>query len=315
MASLYESLTWKDLPLQGTAAAPVLPFRYGEILGEEADGPAALLIAGTHGDEGPWAALAIRSVLDLPKSALRGTLRVIFTANPLAAEANTRNAPIDSPNCIDLDGIFPGTANGSHTERLAAQITSVLTDCDVILDIHGGGSWCVNAFTKEFSGSEALTEAFAPPFYREAPFKAGGLTTFAKETGAKVINVEMGGRGYREVEWIQRISDGITRALIAEGLLDIEAPRNHAASKSTEVGATDVLRSSVAGIFVPAVGEDDVGTTVAQGTVLGKVLDLITLEEKETLRAPFGNTALMLLRPHICVVEAGALLYAVAAPL
>lgn len=313
MATLYESIVWNDLPLPGTAASPMLPFRYGEVVGE-GSGPTALLIAGTHGDEGPWAALAIRSVLDLPKSVLRGKLRVIFTANPLAAEANTRNAPIDSPNCIDLDGIFPGTSNGSHTERLAALITPVLADCDVILDIHGGGSWCVNAFTKEFSGSEALTKAFSPPFYRAAPYKKGGLTTFAKDAGAKVINVEMGGRGYREVEWIERISDGITRALTVEGLLDI-AERPEPAHESVEVGATDVIRAGAAGIFVPSVGEDEVGTIVGGGTVIGKVLDLITLEVLETIEAPFEHTALMLLRPHICVVEAGALLYAVAAPL
>lgn len=313
MTTLYDALTWHTLPLSGTAAAQQLPFAYGEVEGENTNGPSALLIAGTHGDEGPWSALAIRAFLAHPLSCLLGKLRVVFTANPLAAQANLRNTPIDSPNSIDLDSVFPGNPTGSHTERIAAQLAPLVSQSDIVLDLHGGGSWCVNAFTKHFPGSESLTEAIAAPFYRDAPDKAGGLTTYARAHGAKVINIEVGGRGQAERSWESFVADGLARALHAEGVVTLEAsppPR----AQGVPTGPTQALRSNTAGIFVPSVTEADVGTIVTKDTALGKVLDLITLGELEVLRAPFTTTALMLLRPHVCVVEAGALLYVVAEP-
>lgn len=313
MPTLYEALTWRYLPLSGTAAAPNITFGYGEVGSGNASGPSALLISGTHGDEGPWSALAIKTFLAHPLSCLQGQLRVVFTANPLAAQANTRNAPIDSPNVLDLDAVFPGNPNGSHTERIAAQLAPLVAQSDIVIDLHGGGSWCVNAFTKTFSGSEGLAEAIAAPFHREAPNKAGGLTTYARAQGAKVINVEVGGRGSTERDWERFIADGLARALNAEGVISLDAPPA-LPTPGIPTGPTQVLRSSAAGIFVPSVSDRDVGATVPKDTELGKVLDLITLTELEVLRAPFETTALMLLRPQICVVEAGALLYALAEP-
>lgn len=313
MTTLYNALTWHALPLPGTAAAPHLAFAYGEVASNPVSGPRALLIAGTHGDEGPWSALAIKGFLDQPLGCLRGQLRIVFTANPLAAQANTRNAPIDSPNIIDLDGIFPGNKDGSHSERIAAVLAPLVVESDLVLDLHGGGSWCVNAFTKQFQGSESLTKAFGAPFYRDAPDKLGGLTTYGRAQGAKVINVEVGGRGMSEREWEKSITDGITRALYAEGVIELDNPPPPA-PQGVPTGPTRAIRSSAAGIFLPTVVEKDVGTVVPEGTELGRVLDLITLAELEVIHAPFSPTALMLLRAHVCVVEAGALLYALAKP-
>ncbi len=311
MPSLYDALKWTRLQVAGTAAAPSVGLAVGDVGN---GGPLALLIAGTHGDEGPWSALAIRSVLERSTDELRGRLRVVFTANPLAAQAVTRNAPIDTPNCVDLDGTFPGSDKGSHSERLAAQLAPLVAEADIVLDLHGGGSWCVNAFTKEFEGSEDLVASFGAPFHRAAPDKAGGLTTYARAQGAKVINIEVGGRGLRERQWEAQIAEGVVRILADGGVLRPATPPAPA-PKGTPVGPTVALRSDHAGIFVPEVGEDAVGTLVDEGTVLARVLDLTTLEELEVLRAPFGRTAMMLLRPHVCAIEAGALLYALAEPL
>lgn len=310
MPTLYESLVWTRLPLTGTPASPGLHLAVGAV-GEGK--PSALLIAGTHGDEGPWSALAIRAVLERPLATLAGRLQVVFTANPLAAQAVTRNAPVDSPNGVDLDGCFPGNPEGSHTERIAAHLAPIVAESDLVLDLHGGGSWCVNAFTKRFPGSEALVEQMGADFFRDVPDKPGGLTAWAKAHGAKAINVEVGGRGKNEKLWTGEIRAGLERILHAEGVLRLEttpAP----APVGVATGPTSAIRASTAGIFVPEVGEDEVGTVVAGGTVLGRVLDLHTLEEREVVRAPYQQTALLLLRAHTAVVEGGAILYALAEP-
>jgi hypothetical protein len=75
------------------------------------------------------------------------------------------------------------------------------------------------------------------------------------------------------------------------------------------------MRAQLGGIFVPTVNESVVGTILPAGTELGKILDLHTLVELQVFTAPHAQTAMMLLRPQICVVEGSALIYVIARPL
>ncbi len=310
MKTIYDSLTWHEINVTAHAAARYIPLVYGEA-GQS--GKRVTLIAGTHGDEGPWSALAMKGLLQHPLNTLKGRLRVIFTANALAAEVDARNSWIDSPNSVDLDGCFPGNPNGSHTERLAAHLAPLVTDSDVVIDLHGGGSWCVNAFVKRFEGSEGLAADFGAPFISNAPNKPGGLTTYARSLGIQVVNVEVGGRSHDEMIWRDRIITGLERALCNLGVLTLETPPA-SPDKAIDVGKTEAVRALAGGIFVPSVREDAVGTVVSKGTELGKVLDLHTLAEVQVIQAPYARTALMLLRPQVCVVEGSALLYVLAEP-
>jgi len=310
MKTMYESLMWHEIKLTAHAAARYIPLVYGEVGSE---GKRITMIAGTHGDEGPWSALAIKTLLQHPVNQLKGRIRVIFTANALAAEVNARNSWIDSPNPLDLDSCFPGNANGSHSERVAAAITPLLVDSDVILDLHGGGSWCVNAFVKRFEGSESIAEDMEAPFISNAPNKLGGLTTYAKSLGIKVTNIEVGGRSKNEMLWCGRIVNGLERVLYNLDVLALDTPPAPA-EKAIAVGKTEAVRSKVGGIFVPTLREEAVGTIVPVDTEMGKILDLHTLKELEVIKAPYEKTAMMLLRPEICVVEGSALLYVIASP-
>ncbi len=310
MKTMYEALVWHEAQATAAAAARFIPLVYGEV---GRDGKRITLIAGTHGDEGPWSALAIKGLLQHPLSDLKGRLRVIFTANALAAEVERRNSWIDSPNSVDLDGCFPGNAGGSHTERVAALISPLVADSDVVIDLHGGGTWCVNAFVKRFAGSEKLAEDLGAPFISNAPNKPGGLTTYARSLGIQVVNIEVGGRSGDEMVWCQRIIEGMERALYNMSVLSLDKPPA-APAKAVEVGKTEAIRAEVGGIFVPTVRQDEVGTIVPAGTELGKVLDLHTLQERQVIRAAYPKTCLMLLRPQVCTVEGSALLYVVAEP-
>ena len=279
-------------------------------VGEVGDaGPTAFLCAGVHGDEGPWGALALRRALTLPAEHLRGRLRVVFAANPLAAGADARNAPLDA---LDLNRSFPGSDEGSHTERLAAALAPIIGESDVVIDLHGGGSWCVNAFVFRFTGSETLAELVEAPFIVDVPEKAGTLTQVARAHGAKVVAIEMGGRSRDELVWGARIASSVTRVLRHTGVL---APSEDAAPPpALPVGPSAVLRPPRGGVFVPTLREDAVGAVVDGGTELGRVLDMGTLEPVHTFTAPFTRTALLLLRPHIGVMEGGAMAYVVAEP-
>ena len=315
MTSIFDALTWHEIQITGSAASRHIPLVYGEV---GTEGTRITLIAGTHGDEGPWSALTMKKLLRHPLKSLKGRIRVIPTANALAAEANTRNSTIDSPNGFDLDSCFPGTMDGSinqsHTQRLAAHLTPLLDDSDVIIDLHGGGSWCVNAFVKRFEGSEQLAHDMGAPFVANAPNKPGGLTTYARSKGIKVVNVEVGGRSGAEMYWLDQIVIGMERALYNMDVLSLDTPPT-APEPATDVSGTEVMRAQVGGIFVPTVNQEVVGKILPAGTELGKILDLHTLEELQVFTAPHAQTAMMLLRPEICVVEGSALVYVIAQPL
>src|SRR5579883_1149183 len=206
-----------------------------------------------------------------------------------------------------------GNQEGSHTERLAAALAPLIADSDVVIDLHGGGTWCINAFVKRFAGSEQLAADLGAPFIREAPDKRGGLTTYARSLGIKVVNVEVGGRSSREMYWTERNVAGLKRALHNCGVLALDTPPAPA-DTAVDVGPTTPLRAKVGGIFVPTLREDAVGTIVPGGAEMGKILDLHTLAELQIFTAPFARTAMMLMRPQICTVEGSALVYVVAAP-
>lgn len=273
-------------------------------------GPAAVMTAGAHGDEGPWGALALKTVLSAPLASLKGRLTVVFAANPLAIQADARNAPLDS---LDLNRSFPGNVDGSHTERLAAALATYVEDSDVAVDLHGGGSWCVNSFVFRFAGSEDLAALVEAPFVVDAPDKPGTLTQFARSHGAKVVAIEMGGRSRDELRWSERISASVQRILQHTGVIAMSEPLT-APPAPLDVGPSSVLRPPVGGVFLPTLREDAIGSVVAAGTELGRVLDTRTMQVVHTFTAPFPNTALMLLRPHICAIEGGAMTYVIAQP-
>jgi len=308
MVSLLDAVQWKRFPVATGAASGQIGVAVGEI---GSGSPVALVTAGVHGDEGPWGAWAIRKLLaQTPLDELRGTLRVVPTANPLAMEADARNAPLD---VLDLNRVFPGNASGSHTERLAATLVEhAVSGANVVIDLHGGGSWCVNSFAFAFPGGEAFSKAFNPPFLASGADRSVTLTGYARTLGAAVAAIEMGGKSDLEERWADHIVLGLRRALgIAGVLTPVASPDTY---ETIPVGETHVLRPSQGGIFLPHLRAQDVGTIVPAGTLLGELLDPYTLATVERFEAPFTQTAIMLLRPAMTRIEGGAMTYVIAEP-
>jgi predicted deacylase len=312
--TLRDAIEWKHVPLGVGAASGTATVKVGSV---GRGRPTALVTAGIHGDEGPWGAWALHKLLEqTPLSDLLGTLRVVPCANPLAMEADARCAPLD---VLDLNRVFPGNAAGSHTERLAALLVEhAVSGADYVIDLHGGGSWCVNAFV--FRSEEWLegADAFDAPFSvdmaaRAAAMRGLGITGYARQQGAKATSVEFGGRSPDEATWAQRTATGLRRALAACGVLKpdraLPPPR-----RAIRVKPTRVLRPSTGGIFLPEVDHSQVGTLVPEGTLLGKLVEPATFEVLEEFRAPYAKTALLLLRPTMARLEAGAMTYVVSEP-
>jgi uncharacterized protein len=306
--TVFNEVAWEDFPVSSSAAYGTCSIKIG-FLGKGS--PCATLIAGVHGDEGPWGALVFRYLLDsIETNDIKGTLKIVPAANPLAMESDSRVSPLDN---LDLNRVFPGDKHGSHTQRLAAVIVEhALNGSDYVFDLHGGGSWCVNAFGFSFSGSENLVASINPPFIVDSSNKPGTLTEYSKKIGAKVTAIEMGGRCSSENEWAIRIANGLKTSLIDQGVIGGEINSGLNYTSARKVGATVVLRPDMGGIFIPKITEELVGTVIKKGTILGKIVDPIRMDVIQEFTAPFEATAVLLLRPRISVVEGGAMIYVLA---
>ena len=302
---LGEGITWHDYPVPSTLSAAHVNLRIGTI---GSGRPLALIVASQHGDEGPWGTRAIRKLLETtPASDLRGTMRIVPIANPLAFEENSREAHIDDE---DLNSLLPGDPDGRHTERLAHTfVTEAAAGVDAVIDIHGGGSWCVNAFVYRFEGGHDLANWIGGPFVRAGHERGEkSLTCYARNRGAKVVWIEMGGAGSTEELWAERIATGMRRALGKLGVLSLaELPDPEPAIELDEAKS---LRTPIPGLYLPAIREAGVGSIVDEHTLIGSTIDPWTNDVLHEFRAPFARTALLLLRPRLAVVEAGEMIMA-----
>jgi hypothetical protein len=300
---LSDAIQWHDVPIPATASTGTVPLRIGEIGSAR---PRALLVASQHGDEGPWGTRVIRKVLEsTPASDLIGSLRVVPVANPMAFEESTRESHIDQE---DLNSLLPGDPEGRHTERLGhAIVTHVTPEVDVLIDIHGGGHWCMNGFVYRFEGSHDLADWIGGDFVRTG-YERGeaSLTCYLRNRGAKVVWIEMGGAGVLEEEWAQRIADGVRRALGKTGVLrEANLPDP---TPAKEIKEAKSFRTPMPGLYLPALRERDVATVVDGGTLIGTTIDAVSNDPIHEFRAPFARTAVMLIRPRLAVVEAGEMI-------
>ena len=310
MAGILDRLRWRGYPIGVTSA-----FGSSELqLGEFGDGrPGVLITAGLHGDEGPWGGWAISKLLGRIDAAdVDGFVRVVPMTNPLAMQADKRNAAVDQ---LDLNRVFPGNAAGSYTERVAHVLaTEALEGIDYVIDLHGGGSWCVNDFVFEMEGGRELSLSFPASFIvkREAGFDS--LPGYAKSLGMTVAAVELGGRSQFEENGAEKIAEGLLRALCKVGVID-ERKAPPPITPPLPVSGTTVLRPDSGGIFVPVLDASHIGTLVPKDALLGQLHHPATFATIEEFRAPYDQTALLLLRPFMAQLEAGAMTYVVSQPL
>ena len=299
--AIISHVRWETFHVPATLATGTIPVRHGSV---GSGGPVALLAASQHGDEGPWGTRAIRKLLEAtPLSELKGTLRLLPVANPMAMEENSRTSHIDGE---DVNMSFPGDPDGKHTDRLAYAIAKNVLDnpIDIVIDIHGGGSWCQNCFVYRYAGGETLAAAIGGPFVRTGHERGNtSLCGYAMARGAQAVWIEMGGAGAREEEWAQRIATGMRRAL---GKLGVMTPANLPEPEpARESGASHSIRTSMPGLYLPVLREDGVGAVIPKGAEIGHLLDPVTNDVIETYTAPFDQTVCLLLRPTLAVMEGG----------
>jgi predicted deacylase len=276
-----------DLPVWGPVEVPAIVAR-----GREA-GPLLFTVAGIHGNEYEGMEAVRHVAAELDPTSMRGSFAAVVTANPFAYASRTRESP-KSLDGLNLARIFPGDANGSPTERLAAALFGLIARLvgpdDLLLDLHSGSAEVAFATMAGFrvgagrarERSEAAARHMGLPLLWEIPDAPGPLNAETSRIGIPTIGTETTGRAgcraadvglYRQglrnllaylgicPEWERPLRDGrkarstVDLLAPASGFLRIEAGLHAEVSAGERIGVViDTLGTPLAEVTSPVTG-------------------------------------------------------------
>ena len=259
-------------------------------------GPVLAAIAGTHGYEYPPITALHRLRTTIDPQALRGTVILVHIANmPSFLGRTIYYSPIDGKN---LNRVYPGSPDGTVSERIAYAITTEVIDrSDYVIDLHGGdGNEALRPYSYwMLSGDEALDArsrdlvvAFGLDHIvidRDRPHDPGAsvyTSNTALTRGKPGITTETGQLGSNDRHWVELAERGMWNVLRHLQMVDGDVGRP---GPIVWLSDYEVIRSPVTGIFTAAVRD---GYAIAEGGLLGVLTDLFG-EKIQEVRAPFAG--------------------------
>ena len=281
----------------------VLGIPYVNVVGEAGDGPHLTVIAGVHGTEYASIAAARALLAELRPAELSGTVTVAPVINLPAFWSRTPFVvPLDGKN---LNRSFPGDADGSAAERIAAAVTQTLIKgSDYVIDLHAGD----------------LPEALEPfVFYDASPVEgrarelalayglghmvrqssdgrtvAGSTSAAAADLGIPSFTAESGECGILAAEAVDRHLRGLRNVLrqlrlLPGGAVTFDRPAEH--------DGWIWMKTTGAGWWQPAVAAGD---SVAAGDLLGTVSPLIGGTATPIIAPAAGVPLFITSSPAVC---------------
>ncbi len=316
-AHTAERVTLARLPSGVALTTTVHTYRGAE------PGPTLYVQAAQHGREINGTEVLRRFHERLPLESLSGTVIAVPVANPLTFDRVSYTTPkqLDSvhPN---MNRIWPGDAEGSLHQRLAARLWEYVTAADAVVDLHTGSPDMLPhvVYREGDERSRGLAAAFgtdlllaegagedAPDEWHRRGFE-GKLRVAAAEAGIPSITPEL---AHNKQILEDVVETGVT------GLVDVcrhldalpgavpERDQRSARNHLGQVSAAD------AGLFRPTPGLA-VGDEVAEGAPIGTVYDPTTYDALQEARTDRGGLLYALTRE--ATVTAGDQLASVAIP-
>jgi predicted deacylase len=281
----------------------LLGIPYVNVVGEAGEGPHLTVIAGVHGTEYASIAAARQLLAELRPAELSGTVTVAPVVNLPAFWARTPFVvPLDGKN---LNRSFPGDADGSAAERIAAAVTErLIKGSDYVIDLHAGD----------------LPEALEPfVFYDASPVEGrarelalayglghmvrqssggrtvtGSTSAAAADLGIPSFTAESGECGILAADAVDRHLRGLGNVLRQLRLLPGDAV---AFDRPVEHDGWIWMRTADAGWWQPAVAAGD---SVAEGDLLGTVSPLIGGAPAAIIAPAAGVPLFITSSPAVC---------------
>lgn len=312
--------TYDRVPVAMLASGAALSLGLHVVSGAR-PGPTLGIVTTIHGDE-TTPLMAVRELLSaLRPEELSGRVAAIPLANPLAVSIFGRQTP-EQHGRTDLHEVFPGSASGNLTQKLAHAITRNLLDhVDALVDIHAGGlggrlqsraDFNASAGREVYDRSLALCRAFNAPFVH-ANNLAGTAAGYCNGRGIPTANPEIGGvylGPEAENAYLAECVAGLRGIMVELRMLE-EAPPAPRRQLLFDVGSRFESNPAVGGFLRSRFASPaDLGRRIDVGELLGEMIDLQSLEVVEELRA--SVTGYLFFSRYSGVVDAGTKAYALA---
>ncbi|ACC76441.1 succinylglutamate desuccinylase/aspartoacylase family protein [Paraburkholderia caribensis] len=299
-----------DISAYGWIPVPTICLKNG-------DGPTAVLIAGTHGDEYEGQIGLMRLARGLHQSEVKGRVIILPSLNFPAVQAGRRVSPIDEGN---LNRLYPGRAHGSATEMIAHYVTQVILPmADLVVDLHSGGRSldylpCALArggkTTAENEKLLELLRVFGVPLAEFTDGTGGGgnttLPAAAEDLGIPVITAELGGGATVRRTGSDLAEQGALRLLKHIGILaSCDAPDPEPV-RMMRCESTDLfVYADSGGLFEPWV---DLGEEVSEGQLAG-MLHSIEEPHRPPQEVLFRCSGLVVCKRHPALANRGDCLF------
>jgi predicted deacylase len=260
-------------------------------------GPTVALLGGVHGDE-PEGVAAVRAVLAaLRRRELRGTVRAVAIANPLAHAADARCTPADDG---DLARAFPGAEGAGPTPALAHALTAMaIAGADLLVDLHSAGRRYAMPLFCGYPGAaaERAARAFAAPLtWAHEAIGPGRSLSAAAALGVPAIYAESSGGGEVRGPELDALAGGVLRVLADAGMIDGAPPPSETTEPEVVRGGDgDLDRALSADVDGLLVTRSHAGARVRAGDSLAEVLDAAGTS-LQTCTAPRDGIVMLLRR-------------------
>jgi len=161
--------------------------------------PRALISAGVHGDEYEPILAIRRLAAILAKTTLQGSVQLVPLVNPSAFARRARTGEDEK----DLARTCPGDPNGTLTDRTAAEITALIGEADLYIDMHTGGiamqlvplsGYVLHEDDVVLNQQRKIALAFNMPLiWGSSPLLQGRTISAARDANVPAIYAEWGG--------------------------------------------------------------------------------------------------------------------------
>nr|WP_277555797.1 succinylglutamate desuccinylase/aspartoacylase family protein [Halobaculum sp. YSMS11] len=272
----------------GSASAPPGEFDTGRLeVGETRDGstvglPVAVLNgaddgktlyvqAVSDGDEVNGLGVLNRLVPQLDPAEIAGEILFVGIVNFHGFQVAEHRNPIDD---MKMNRAYPGSANGTSSERIAAATFEAAKRADLVIDLHQGRTSRMINEVRVRCGPRhrlhreclELAKVFGTGYVLDQKGPDGQLARAAPDKGIPTIDPELGGSVGWDEESIEIGVDGMFRVLKYYGFLDGDVDRE----VQTRASGFDQYGSPSGGLVTY---NADLGERVSRGDTLFEVSD------------------------------------------
>ncbi|GAA5221518.1 succinylglutamate desuccinylase/aspartoacylase family protein [Membranihabitans marinus] len=274
-----------------------------------------LIIAGVHGDEYE-PIMAVGKLIELLENDIKllsGKITLVPIVNLPAFVNNSRTAE----DQLDLARTCPGIADGSISQSIAFEISSLIQTVDFLIDMHTGGvlfeisamaGYVLHPQAEVLEHQRNMARVFNLPIvWGTSPNLEGRTLSVARDANVPAIYTEYGGGGSCKHSIVEELVEGCCHVMAYLDQMGMVSNLEDRVVYTVEdfrdqSGHLQIMHpAKIDGIFLSAIDLDD---QVEEGDILGHVHHIDG--HREAVRA-VESGVVFLLRKQANVVKGDAL--------